>query len=98
MRAVISILIFQVLGVLIILFGDIGFDFPGKFGLDFGHLLLILLFEGGSVIFLFCLSMNMKTWPPFLLSISIIVIGAFCLLYSESSSNRESTEPTEVKE
>lgn len=31
----------QVLIVAIVVFGDIGFDHPGRFGLDFGHLLLL---------------------------------------------------------
>ena len=31
----------QALAVLVVMFGDIGFDKPGRFGLDFGDLLLI---------------------------------------------------------
>lgn len=33
----------QVLIVSIVALGDIGFDHPGRFGLDFGHLLLLAL-------------------------------------------------------
>lgn len=32
----------QVLAVLVVVFGDIGFDRPGRFGLDFGHLVLFI--------------------------------------------------------
>jgi hypothetical protein len=32
---------FQWLFLLVLAFGDIGFDHPGRFGLDFGHFLLI---------------------------------------------------------
>ena len=32
----------QVLAVLVVVFGDIGFDRPGRFGLDFGHLVFFL--------------------------------------------------------
>ncbi len=31
----------QLLALLVLVFGDIGFDKPGRFGLDFGHLLLL---------------------------------------------------------
>ena len=32
----------QVLAALVVVFGDIGFDRPGRFGLDFGHLVYFL--------------------------------------------------------
>ena len=32
----------QVLAALVVVFGDIGFDRPGRFGLDFGHLVLFI--------------------------------------------------------
>ena len=32
----------QLLAVLVAVFGDIGFDRPGRFGLDFGHLVLVI--------------------------------------------------------
>lgn len=32
----------QVLAVLVVVFGDFGFDRPGRFGLDFGHLVFFL--------------------------------------------------------
>jgi len=33
----------QLAGLALVLFGDIGFDRPGRYGLDFGHLLLIVV-------------------------------------------------------
>ena len=38
-----SICLMQCLVVLVLFFGDIGFDKPGKFGLAFDHLLILLL-------------------------------------------------------
>ena len=38
-----SICIMQCLLVLVLFFGDIGFDKPGKFGLAFDHLLILLI-------------------------------------------------------
>lgn len=35
----------QFLVVLALFFGDIGFDKPGKFGLDFGHFLVLMLVQ-----------------------------------------------------
>ena len=32
----------QILAALVVVFGDIGFDRPGRFGLDFGHLVFFL--------------------------------------------------------
>ena len=32
----------QLLAALVVVFGDIGFDRPGRFGLDFGHLVYFL--------------------------------------------------------
>ena len=32
----------QILAALVVVFGDIGFDRPGRFGLDFGHLVYFL--------------------------------------------------------
>lgn len=37
-----------IISILVLAFGDIGFDKPGKFGLDFGHFLII------STILLIC--------------------------------------------
>ena len=38
-----------IMSVVVLVFGDIGFDKPGKFGLDFGHFLII------STILLICI-------------------------------------------
>lgn len=32
----------QLLAALVVVFGDIGFDRPGRFGLDFGHLVFFI--------------------------------------------------------
>ncbi len=68
------LLILQTLGVLTIYFGDIGFDYPGKYGLDFGHLLLILAMEVAIIIVLIGISIAIKKWWPVLLSLFIVLL------------------------
>jgi hypothetical protein len=41
LKPVAPFLVSEIALVLVLLLGDIGFDRPGRFGLDFGHLLLI---------------------------------------------------------
>ncbi len=40
---IIALLLIQCIIVIVILFGDIGFDHPGKYGLDFGHFILLAI-------------------------------------------------------
>lgn len=51
------IYVMQYLVVLVLYFGDIGFDKPGRFGLDFEHFLFLMLLQGclsgGAVIVVF---------------------------------------------
>ena len=44
--------------IIILLFGDVGFDRPGRFGLDFGHLLLLML--GYSILILWAMSIAFR--------------------------------------
>ncbi len=65
----------QVLGVAIVLFGDVGFDKPGRFGLDFGHLLLIAVVEVALSIGLVVFSIVNKKWWPGVSSLVILGTG-----------------------
>jgi len=46
MRPFWIIFVLQCLVVLALVFGDIGFDHPGRFGLSFDHFLILLLIQG----------------------------------------------------
>ena len=66
----------QAVGVLVALFGDVGFDVPGRFGLDIGHLLIIAAAEVVLLIVLAVLSIVSKKWWPTLSSLGIVGAGA----------------------
>jgi hypothetical protein len=70
-----SVLAIQVAGIGIVLFGDIGFDKPGRFGLDFGHLLLIAAAEVSLFLTLVVVSIASKHWWPTLASVAILSTG-----------------------
>ncbi len=65
----------QVLGVAVVVFGDVGFDKPGRFGLDFGHLLLIAAAEAALLIALAVFSIVNKKWWPGVSSLIIVCTG-----------------------
>jgi hypothetical protein len=65
----------QVLGVGVVVFGDVGFDKPGRFGLDFGHLLLLAAAEAALLIALAVLSIVNKKWWPGVSSLVIVGTG-----------------------
>ena len=78
-----SVLAIQVAGIGIVLFGDVGFDKPGRFGLDFGHLLVIAAAEVALFLTLVVFSIASKNWWPTLASGTILGTGvalAFTLL------------------
>ena len=75
-RALLSI---QVLGVVVVLFGDIGFAAPGRFGLDIGHFLIIAVAEVVILIFLALYSISRKDWWPAVWSL-IVVSGGLALV------------------
>jgi hypothetical protein len=70
----------QVFGVAIVLFGDVGFDKPGRFGLDFGHLLLIAAAEVALFIALVVFSIVKKKWWPGVSSLVILGTGVALVL------------------
>jgi len=54
---------FQGLIVIVLLFGDIGFDRPGRFGLDFGHLLLLLVVDTLLIAWAVTIAIRARSWP-----------------------------------
>ena len=63
------------LGVAVVVFGDVGLDKPGRFGLDFGHLLLIAAAEAALLIALAVFSIVNKKWWPGVSSLIIVGTG-----------------------
>jgi len=48
--------------IVVLLFGDIGFDRPGRFGLDFGHLLLLIGVEAILVAWALRTAIRARSW------------------------------------
>jgi len=53
----------QTLLVLVIVFGDIGFDHPGRYGLDFDHLVFALAMFGFIVLVKSAYYTYRRLWP-----------------------------------
>jgi uncharacterized membrane protein len=73
----------QVLAVFVIIFGDIGFDRPGRFGLTFGHLLALLGIWFAATCAGFWLSWSQKCSSLFWLQclvFTLIVCGGFAAM------------------
>ena len=70
----------QILIVLILLFGDIGFDVPGRFGLDFGHLLLLLLGDFILIVWAVSIAIRARSWlyaGVQMLLLAVAALGVF---------------------
>ncbi len=52
----------QGLIVIVLLFGDIGFDRAGRFGLDFGHLLLLLVVDAVLIAWTVTIAVRTRSW------------------------------------
>ena len=84
----------QVLAVSVIIFGDIGFDRPGRFGLTFGHLLALLGLWFAATFAGFWLSWSRKWYSLFWLQclvFSLLVCGGLATMYRPVS--REAIPP-----
>lgn len=66
----------QCLVILVLYFGDIGFDKPGKFGLAFDHFLILMLMQGclfiTAIVTIFC----GKQWKFFGVQLLLLVVTA----------------------
>ncbi len=75
MKTIALLLALQAIGVLVIAFGDIGFDHPGRFGLDFGHFLVIAALELIAFITIGLVSYHKRRPAPVLASCAIVTLG-----------------------
>lgn len=75
MKSALPIVVIQLLGVAVLLFGDVGFDKAGKHGLDFSHFLWIVAIEVIAFIAAVWVSVVKKSWAPVSLSALILVVG-----------------------
>jgi hypothetical protein len=81
------LLCLQWLVLLVIAFGDIGFDLPGRYGLDFDALLILLTLYGICAIALIYLAVLLrKMWCAtlVLLNIALPILCFLSILYIET--------------
>ena len=71
-----SICLLQCLIVLVLFFGDIGFDRPGRFGLDFGHFLILLLLFTSLFVAAMIIMARMKQWKYLTAQLLLLVATA----------------------
>ncbi len=74
MKAFWILCVLQCLVILALYFGDIGFDKPGKFGLDFGHFLILMLVQGCLFIAAVTMLIRKKRWNYFSVQFLLLVI------------------------
>jgi len=75
----IVLLIIQLVSLVVLIFGDIGFDHPGRFGLSYEHGLFLSLVYGGALLAGLGLSFKRKKWflfaPQLLIPASMIAVS-----------------------
>ena len=64
----------QLLICLVLETGDIGFDHPGKFGLDFGHLLLLLYLQAVLWLAGLVIALWRKRWGLLLVALATMIL------------------------
>ena len=75
MKSAIPIIVIQLLGLAVLLFGDVGFDKAGRYGLDFDHALGIAAIEVIAFLAAVWLSVAKKSWAPVSISALILIVG-----------------------
>ena len=76
MRLFWSICTLQCLVILLLYFGDIGFDKPGRFGLAFEHFLILLLLQGGLFVSAVAIILRRKEWRYVSAQFLLLVVNA----------------------
>ena len=71
-----SIFILQCLVILALYFGDIGFDKPGRFGLDFGHFLILMVTQTCLLVAAVTTIIRKKQWRYFRVQFLLLVVTA----------------------
>ncbi len=88
------LLCLQWLVLFVIAFGDIGFNRPGRYGLDFGAMLILLALYGICAIVLIYLAVLLrKMWRAalVLLNIALPILCFLSILYIETRPSPEQT-------
>ena len=80
MKAFWIVCVVQCLVVLVLYFGDIGFDKPGKFGLDFGHLHALLLLQVCLFVAAAFVIVRRRKWKYFGVQFFLFVVTALSIL------------------
>ena len=70
----------QCLTVLVLYFGDIGFDKPGRYGLDFEHFLLLMLLQIGLFAAAAIMIVRSRQWNYFSVQLVLLVVTAAGIL------------------
>lgn len=76
MKLLWSIWILQCLVILVLYFGDIGFDKPGRFGLDFDHLLILVVSQTSLFVAAVVTIIRKKQWKYFSVQFLLLAITA----------------------
>lgn len=74
MKLLWSICIAQCLLILVLYFGDIGFDKPGRFGLDFDHLLILIVTQACLFVVAITTIIRNKQWKY--ISLQFLLLAA----------------------
>lgn len=70
----------QCLIVLVLYFGDIGFDKPGRYGLDFDHFLFLMLLQGCLFAAAAIMIVRSRQWNYFGVQFVLFVVTAVGIL------------------
>ncbi len=76
MKLLWSISIMQCLVILVLYFGDIGFDKPGRFGLAFDHFLILMFIQICLFVAAIVVIIRNKQWKFFGAQILLLVVTA----------------------
>lgn len=76
MKLLWSICIMQCLIILVLYFGDIGFDKPGRFGLAFDHLLILMFMQSCLFVTAIVIIFRRKQWKFFGAQLLVLVVSA----------------------
>ena len=71
----------QFLICVVLAFGDIGFDHPGRFGLDFGHFLLLLAAQAGLFLLSLALPIAWRRWRLLLIPAVFVPLTLLAVWY-----------------
>ena len=83
MKVLWIIVVSQLVVCLVFAFGDIGFDHPGRFGLDFGHALLLLAIQGALLLISLFTIICLKRWSYIVIPLTMVVLTIASIFYGD---------------